>query len=113
VCTTPSGELHELGALLVAVLIAMSGRRAIFLGADLPAQQIVEAVRMSGARSVAISVVVLAPEHAQRELTHLSELLPRDVDLVVGGRGVLALTQLPARVRVLSTFAALEAWLEE
>jgi MerR family transcriptional regulator, light-induced transcriptional regulator len=113
VCTTPSGEAHELGALLVAVLIAMSGRRAIFLGADLPAQQIAEAVRMSGARSVAISVVVLAPEDAQRELTQLSELLPRNVDLVVGGRGANALTQLPARVRVLGTFAALEGWLEE
>lgn len=113
VCTTPSGELHELGALLVAVLIAMSGRRAIFLGANLPAHQIVEAVRMSGARSVAISVVVLAPEYAHRELTLLSELLPRNVDLVVGGRGAVALTQLPARVRVLSTFASLEAWLEE
>jgi MerR family transcriptional regulator, light-induced transcriptional regulator len=113
VCTTPSGELHELGALLVAVLVAMGGRRAIFLGADLPAPQIAEAVRMSGARAVAISVVVLAPEDAQRELTHLSQLLPSNVDLVVGGRGVAALTQLPARVRVLGTFDALEAWMAE
>lgn len=113
VCTTPSGEPHELGALLVAVLIAMSGRRAIFLGANLPAEQIAEAVRMSGARSVAISVVVLAPEDARRELTQLSQLLPANVDLVVGGRGVVALTQLPARVRVLGTFAALEGWIDE
>jgi MerR family transcriptional regulator, light-induced transcriptional regulator len=113
VCTTPSGEPHELGALLVAVLIAMSGRRAIFLGADLPAQQIAEAVRMSGARGVAISVVVLAAEDAQRELTILSELLPHDVDLVVGGRGAVALTRLPARIRVLGSVAALEAWMAE
>ena len=112
-CTTPSGEQHELGALLVAVLIAMSGRRAIFLGANLPAAQIAEAVRMSGARSVAISIVVLAPDDARRELTELSKLLPANVDLVVGGRGAVALTPLPARVRVLATFAALEAWLEE
>jgi MerR family transcriptional regulator, light-induced transcriptional regulator len=112
-CTTPSGEQHELGALLVAVLIAMSGRRAIFLGANLPAAQIAVAVRMSGARSVAISVVVLAPDDARRELTELSKLLPANIDLVVGGRGAVALTPLPARVRVLATFAALEAWLEE
>ena len=112
VCTTPSGEPHELGALLVAVLIAMSGRRAIFLGADLPASQIVEAARMSGASSVAISVVVLAPDDARRELTELSKLLPANIDLVVGGRGAVALTQLPARVRVLGTFAELEAWME-
>jgi len=113
ICTTPSGEQHELGALLVAVLIAMSGRRAIFLGANLPAEQIAEAVRMSGATRVAISVVVLAPEDAQRELHHLSKLLPATVDLVVGGRGVAALTQLPGRVRVLGSLAALEAWMEE
>jgi methanogenic corrinoid protein MtbC1 len=112
VCTTPSGEPHELGALLVAVLIAMSGRRAIFLGANLPAEQIAEAARMSGARSVAISVVVLGPEDAQRELTKLSKLLPAEVELVVGGRGVARLTELPARVHVLGSFVALEAWLQ-
>lgn len=113
VCTTPSGEPHELGALLVAVLVAMSGRRAIFLGANLPAQQIAEAARMSAARSVAISVVVLAPADAQRELRLLSKLLPANVELVVGGRAAAALAQLPARVRVLGSFAQLEAWLEE
>ena len=44
ICTTPSGEQHELGALLAAVVIAMHGRRAVYLGANLPASQIAQAV---------------------------------------------------------------------
>ena len=45
ICTTPAGEQHELGALLAAVVIAMYGRRAIYLGANLPAVQIAQAAR--------------------------------------------------------------------
>jgi DNA-binding transcriptional MerR regulator len=113
VCTTPSGEQHELGALLVAVLIAMSGRRTIFLGANLPAEQIAEAVRLSRATSVALSLVVLPPEDARRELNRLSKLLPANVELVVGGRGTTHLDRVPSRVRVLRSLPELEAWVEE
>jgi len=112
VCTTPTGELHELGALLVAVLIAMRGRRAVFLGASLPAEQIVEAARRSKAQAVALSVIALPPEDARRELTLLSELLPAKVELVVGGRGLSAAASLPPRLKVLSSFADLERWLD-
>jgi MerR family transcriptional regulator, light-induced transcriptional regulator len=113
VCTTPSGEQHELGALLVAVLIAMTGRRAVFLGANLPAEQIVEAARLSRAGSVALSVVVLPPDAARRELKRLVKLLPASVELVVGGRGTTHLGQIPRRVRILRSLAELEAWLDE
>lgn len=112
VCTTPSGEQHELGALLVAVLIAMRGRRAVFLGASLPPDQIVEAVRRSKAHAVALSVIALPAEDARRELTLLSDLLPPNVEVVVGGRGVSELQSLPPRLQVLSSFADLERWLD-
>jgi MerR family transcriptional regulator, light-induced transcriptional regulator len=112
VCTTPSGEQHELGALLVAVLIAMTGRRAVFLGANLPAEQIVEAVRLSRAGGVALSVVVLPPEDTRRELKRLLKLLPVSVELVVGGRGTTHLGQIPPRARILRSLPELEAWLD-
>lgn len=111
VCTTPSGEQHELGALLVAVLIAMSGRRAIFLGANLPAEQIAEAVRMSQASSVALSVVVLGSEEAARELAKIRKALSPDVELVVGGRGSAKLKRVAPGIRVLASLTELEAWL--
>lgn len=112
VCTTPSGEHHELGALLVAVLIAMRGRRAVFLGANLPAEQIVEAARLAKAEAVALSIIALPAEDARRELTRLSKLLPPTVDLVVGGRGVAELGKIPIRVKALASFADLERWLD-
>jgi DNA-binding transcriptional MerR regulator/methylmalonyl-CoA mutase cobalamin-binding subunit len=112
VCTTPSGEQHELGALLVAVLIAMRGLRAVFLGANLPSEQIVEAARLAKAQAVALSVIALPSEDARRELTRLGKQLPANVELVIGGRGVAELGKVPTRVKVLASFADLEGWLD-
>lgn len=111
VCTTPAGEQHELGALLAAVVIAMQGRRAIFLGANLPAAQIAEAVRLAKAGSVALSLVGLSAEAARAELLALCRLLPPSVQVMVGGRRVAELPGLPERVQVLSSLADLEGWL--
>ena len=112
ICTTPSGEQHELGALLVAVLIAMRGRRAIFLGANLPAEQIAEAARLSKAGSVALSLIGLAREEAERELARIVKALPASVEVVVGGRGSATLKRLPDGVRLLPSLAELDAWLD-
>ncbi len=112
ICTTPSGELHELGALVVAVLIAMRGRRAIFLGANLPAPQIAEAARMSGATSVALSLIGIASADARRELKLLDKALPKKVEIVVGGRGTVDLGQLPERVHLLRSITDLDVWLD-
>ena len=111
VCTTLAGEQHELGALLAAVVIAMQGRRAIFLGANLPAEQIAEAVRLAKAGSVALSLVGLSAEAARVELLALCKLLPPGVQLLVGGRRVAELPGLPERVQVLSSLQELEGWL--
>ena len=112
ICTTPSGEQHELGALLVAVLIAMTGQRAIFLGANLPAAQIGEAVRLSGARGVALSLVSLPMADARRELKLIEKLLPDNVEIVIGGRVGAELTNAPERVHILRSLPDLDLWLE-
>jgi DNA-binding transcriptional MerR regulator len=112
VCATPSGELHELGALIVAVLISVHGQRTLYLGANLPADEIAEAVRVSGALGVALSIVSLAPELAQAEVHALAKVLPRSVDLLLGGRGVLQLESIPKRATVLGNLAELDTWLE-
>lgn len=111
-CTTPSGELHELGALVVAVLIAMRGLRAMFLGANLPAEQIAEAARLSGAKSIALSLVSLAAADARRELKAIDKVLPRTVEVVVGGRGTAGLGKLPERIQLLRSLADLDVWLD-
>jgi DNA-binding transcriptional MerR regulator/methylmalonyl-CoA mutase cobalamin-binding subunit len=111
VCTTPAGELHELGALLVAVIVAMHGRRAIYLGANLPADQIAQAVKLAKAGGVALSLVGLKPDDARRELIALCKALPAGVDVLVGGRRVAELPDLPERVQVLASLPQLEQWL--
>lgn len=110
-CTTPAGELHELGALLVAVLISLHGRRVLYLGPNLPAEEIVRAVRLADASAVALSVVALEPERLNQEVAILNRLLPRNVALVLGGRVAAHLGVTPARGLVLRDLAGLEAWL--
>src|SRR6185369_4658180 len=88
ICTTPAGEQHELGALLAAVVIAMHGRRAIYLGANLPAAQIAQAARLAKADSVALSIVGLQSDLARHELDALCKALPLGVEVLVGGRRV-------------------------
>lgn len=111
ICTTPAGELHELGALLAAVVIAMHGRRAVYLGANLPAAQIAQAVRLSKARSVALSIVGLEAERAEQEVRTLCQTLPEDVEVLLGGRRVGELSHLPQQAHVLASLTELEAWL--
>mgnify|MGYP002784549966 CR=1 FL=1 len=85
--TTPAGQIHELGALLVAAVAANLGWRVIYLGASLPAAEIAGAVRTSGAHALALSVVYPADDPAlPGELWRLRQLLPSTLPILVGGR---------------------------
>ena len=57
VVATPAGELHELGAMLVATTAAAEGWRVLYLGADLPAEDIAAVARRTDVRAVALSLV--------------------------------------------------------
>lgn len=94
VVATLTGQLHELGALLVGAAAANLGWHVTYLGASLPATEIAGAARQNHARAVALSLVY--PEDDPRleaELTRLRELLPPDVTLLVGGRAMPAYRQ--------------------
>ncbi len=86
---TPAGQLHELGALLVAAAAANMGWHVIYLGASLPAPEIAGAAKVSNARAVALSLVY--PEDDSRlegELKRLRQFLPAEVSLIAGGRAM-------------------------
>ena len=57
VVATPSGQLHELGALLVGAAAANLGWHVTYLGASLPAAEIAGAALQNRARAVALSLV--------------------------------------------------------
>lgn len=95
--TTPSGERHELGAMMAGVMAADSGWRVLYLGPDLPAPDIAHAVRASSADAVALSVVCGSDLVAlAAEIQSLHELLPGQVRLLVGGASAAGVRALPA-----------------
>jgi len=89
VVATPAAQLHELGAMLIAVSASNLGWRVIYLGASLPAADIANAAIRSGAKAVALSIVYPGddPELAG-ELTTLRRLLPDETQVVAGGRSM-------------------------
>lgn len=100
IVATPAGQLHELGALLVAALAANLGWHVTYLGASLPAPEIAGAAKQNHARAVALSIVY--PEDDPRmegELTRLHELLPPEVTLIVGGRAMPAYGSTLEKIR--------------
>lgn len=91
VVATPTGQLHELGALLAGASASNLGWRVTYLGASLPAAELAGAARQNRARAVALSLVY--PEDDPRldgELVRLRELLPQEIPLLVGGRATAA-----------------------
>ncbi len=89
---TPAGERHAIGAALVGAHAAIEGWRVIFLGADLPADDIVDSAIATDADIVALSVLYI--EHRQRvidEITAIRSRLPIKIPLFVGGSGGMAL----------------------
>lgn len=87
IVTTPARQLHELGALIAAATAASEGWQVTYLGADLPAEEIAAAAVQKGAKAVALSIVYPPDDHLLAdELRRLRRLLPRTVELIVGGR---------------------------
>ena len=55
--TTPSGQLHELGAIIVGAAAADIGWRTIYLGPSLPPAEISHAAVQNEVRAVALSII--------------------------------------------------------
>ncbi|GAB4112202.1 MAG: hypothetical protein Kow001_13980 [Acidobacteriota bacterium] len=88
---TPSRQFHELGALMAAASAAAEGWRPLYLGSNLPVEELAAAVRQKAARLLAISLVYPADDPLlERELLRLRRLVGDDVRIVIGGRAVPA-----------------------
>ncbi|MDQ3208952.1 MAG: cobalamin B12-binding domain-containing protein [Gemmatimonadota bacterium] len=115
VVATPPGQVHELGALMVAVSAAAEGWAVTYLGPDLPVADLLSAARQTEARAVAISVVYLSDD--RDFLAALRETragLPERVPLLVGGAAApeLRLEAENAGAVVIDSLADLRALLQ-
>jgi len=86
VITTPTGQLHELGALMISALVSVDGWLPIYLGPNTPADEIAACVKQSGARAVSLSLTYPADDpRIPTELTRLRSQLDRSIAVFVGG----------------------------
>ncbi len=87
VVTTPSGQHHELGAIIVAAAANSMGWRVVYGGACLPAEEIASMAIGQGARAVGLSVVhPMDDPSLSLEFQLLRRLLPASIPILVGGR---------------------------
>ena len=87
VVTTPTGQRHELGALMAASQALEAGWNVLYLGPDLPAEEIAAAVQQSGARAVLLSLVYPAADPATMEqLRLLRRFVGQGVPILAGGQ---------------------------
>jgi methanogenic corrinoid protein MtbC1 len=114
VVATPPGEMHEMGALMVAVSAAAEGWYVTYLGPDLPVADLLEAARQSDAGAVAISAVHV-PDRTGLEdaIRTIRQSLPRSIPLIVGGAATPHLELEPSddRVLIVQDLAGLRALL--
>ncbi len=108
VCTTPSGQLHEFGALLAALTAAHAGWRPIYAGPDLPSVEIARLAESPDVRAVALSVLHPSASSSLEDLlAEVRRATPASVKLYLGGH--------PAAVRTGTAtpgFSVLESYEE-
>jgi DNA-binding transcriptional MerR regulator len=111
VFATPSGERHELGLLVAALTALGRGASPLYLGADLPASELVRAVEMTGARAIALGIVEVDARTGEKAVAELRCGLSEDVEVWVGGAASSAL-ELPAGVERIESMRQLERRVE-
>ena len=87
VLATPVGERHESGILISALIAAMHGWRVVYLGADLPAAEIVRTVKLTKARVLVLSVLSPENPHVAEELKAIADQAPPQARVWIGGVG--------------------------
>jgi len=103
ICTTPAGQQHELGALIAAIAAVNEGWRVLYLGPDMPAEEIAGAAIAQKARAVALSLMYPASDpRIGQELVRLKRLLPAKIAIVAGGRAATSYAHVLERISAFS-----------
>ena len=98
---TLAGSRHSLGAALVGASAAADGWGVVYLGADVPVEEIADSAVRSGAIAVAVSAVFAEDQRRMVDtLRQLRALLPPSIALIVGGRATLPAQRDLARASI-------------
>jgi MerR family transcriptional regulator, light-induced transcriptional regulator len=86
--STPEGEMHEVGILAASLLCVHYGMRFIFLGANMPAQSLVEAANALSPKAILLGVTrhdLSDQQSIEAYLQHVQSGLNTKTDIWVGG----------------------------
>lgn len=112
--TTPSGQLHELGAIISAILATQHNIHVLYLGPNLPANEIAYSCnQLENVTQIVLSILYpLDDPNLKKELQQLKELLPPKVRLVVGGNKLEFYKQILKKINALhvETFNQLDVY---
>lgn len=90
IVTTPFGQNHELGALMVAITAMRSGWEAVYVGPNLPAEEIVYAAELRSAKAVSLSLTYPSDDpRIEGQLGKLRAQLPKHIPIYVGGSAAI------------------------
>ncbi len=107
VFATPTDERHELGLLMAALTALGAGANPLYLGVELPSNDLLSAAEETGAAALALGIVTIHADHATRIVGTLRAGLPSEVQLWLGGSGARDL-QLPDGVEYIESLEDLE-----
>lgn len=107
VFATPTGERHELGGLIAALTALGAGASPLYLGIEVPVEDLVGAVEESGAVALGLSLVTIPTPQATRTILALREGLASPIHLWLGGSGASAI-KLPRGVEHIASLEDLE-----
>lgn len=83
------GELHELGLLGLGVQFALAGWQTVFLGGQVPQEELIGLLHQHPARLACVSSVVpIAPEHLTRYARQLRQAVSPQIHVAIGGPGL-------------------------
>ncbi len=84
---TPPGERHELGLLMAALTALGAGANPVYLGPELPVEDLIGAVEAADASVLALSLVTISAQKAASTVAALRAGLDDHVHLWLGGAG--------------------------
>lgn len=106
--TSLPGEAHSLGLLMAACLFTLRGAHCIYLGTEMPGEDIAVAAHAHEADAVALSFSSAFPARLiQPALVDLRKRLAQEVELIAGGEGVKRQKQLEG-ILVLNNLGGIE-----
>jgi methanogenic corrinoid protein MtbC1 len=87
VVATPAGQWCEFGAMMSAICAADCGWKPVYLGPNVPAEEIAAAVELKGADAVALSITCQTENGMlYREVSRLRDSMGEEIRIFIGGR---------------------------